>query len=181
MTADAHLTRATTEMWVPDAKLVVLESDGADAYELLDPLKSPIASIAMTLDRGRTFSEEWHTEITHSLRGWRLTIRSTTGSALAQAQPTGIPTRYRINTPDTTADLRRARAEHPWRLLDERELIASFRVGARLARTTGRLGEVTIAHGARSQPEPLHLLITALICIYAETRTPAAGFAGPPS
>lgn len=109
MTADSNLTRATTKMWLPDAKLVVLESDGADAYELLDPLKRPLASIAMTLDRGRTFDEEWHTEITHGLRGWRLTIRSSTGTTLAQAQPAGIPTRYRIAAQDTIADLHRAR------------------------------------------------------------------------
>jgi hypothetical protein len=135
----------------------------------------------MTLDHGRTFSEEWQSEVTHSLRGWRLTIRSTTGAILADARPTGLPTHYRISTQDAAAELRRARAEHPWRLLAEGELIAGIHVGARLERTTGRLGQITIGPAAGSQPDPLHLLIAALICIYAETRTPAPWFEGPPS
>jgi hypothetical protein len=65
--------------------------------------------------------------------------------------------------------------------LSERELVASIHVGATLARTTGRLGEITIGPAAGSQPDPLYVLIAALICIYAETRIPAPGLPGPPS
>jgi len=180
MTESFDLHPATGNIWTNDARLVVRQSDVGDKFELFDDGSEVLAEIAMTLDRGRTAEGEWQTELSHSLHGWEMKLHSSAGTELARARPTGIRTHYSVSTPNEHADLRPARGDRPWRLLVGDELVASVQVGARLTRTTGRDAEITLGSAAASQHDPLYLLIAALICLFADTRIPAAWIPGPP-